>query len=160
MWLAGLPKPLQPGEDIPGQWWTLFHSAQLNRLIEQALKANPNLQAAQAALREADENVGAQEGYFYPSVVGGVTGLRERRLTYTRGDPAGISSPYTLLNVGVNVSYTLDVFGGIRRQVEADQGAVGVPAISIGSDLSDADGECGYCGGSGSFATRPDRGDA
>ncbi|MGA8059666.1 MAG: TolC family protein, partial [Candidatus Binataceae bacterium] len=115
--VGGTPQTLRPGENIPGQWWTLFHSAQLNRLIEQAMKANPSLQAAQAALREADENVGAQEGYLYPSVVGGVTGLRERRLRYARGDPAGLGSPYTLMNVGVNVSYTLDVFGGIRRQV-------------------------------------------
>ena len=117
--IGGAPQTLRPGGDIPGQWWTLFHSSQLNRLIEQALKANPSLQAAQAALREADENVGAQEGYLYPSIVGGVSGLRERRLRYVRGDPAGIGSPYTLMNVGVNVSYTLDVFGGIRRQVEA-----------------------------------------
>jgi NodT family efflux transporter outer membrane factor (OMF) lipoprotein len=119
--IGGAPQTLRPGGDIPGQWWTLFHSSQLNRLIEQALKANPSLQAAQAALRVAQENVGAQEGYLYPSIVGGVSGLRERRLRYVRGDPGGIGSPYTLMNVGVNVSYTLDVFGGIRRQVEADQ---------------------------------------
>jgi NodT family efflux transporter outer membrane factor (OMF) lipoprotein len=48
-----------------------------------------------------------------------VTGIRERRLGYKKGVPNLISSPFNLLNVGVNVSYTLDVFGGIRRQVEA-----------------------------------------
>ena len=117
--VGGAPQTLRPGEDIPGQWWTLFHSSQLNRLINQALEANPNLQAAQAALRVADENVSVQESYFYPTIVGGVSGLRERRLSYTRGIPSRITSPYTLLNVGVSVSYTFDVFGGIRRQVEA-----------------------------------------
>ena len=117
--VGGAPQTLQPGEDIPGQWWTLFHSSQLNRLINQALEANPNLQAAQAALRVADENVSVEESYFYPTIVGGVSGLRERRLSYTRGIPSRITSPYTLLNVGVSVSYTFDVFGGIRRQVEA-----------------------------------------
>jgi NodT family efflux transporter outer membrane factor (OMF) lipoprotein len=117
--IGGAPQTLQPGADIPGQWWTLFHSPQLNRLIEQALRANPDLQAAQAALREADENVSVQESYFYPTIVAGVSGLRERRLTYTQGTPNRIASPYTLLNVGANVSYTFDVFGGIRRQVEA-----------------------------------------
>ena len=61
----------------------------------------------------------AEKGYLYPSVTAGVTGLRERRLFYKTGVPTGISSPFNLLNVGVNVSYTLDVFGGIRRQVEA-----------------------------------------
>jgi outer membrane protein TolC len=33
------------------------------------LKANPSLQAAQALLREADENTSAEKGYYYPSVV-------------------------------------------------------------------------------------------
>ncbi len=117
--IGGAPQALRLGGDIPGQWWTLFHSPQLNRLINQALQANPNLQAAQAALRVADENVSVQEGYFYPTIVAGVSGLRERRLSYSRGTPARIGSPYTLLNVGANVSYTFDVFGGIRRQVEA-----------------------------------------
>src|SRR5712692_898779 len=117
--VGGGPQTLRPGEDIPGQWWTLFHSAQLNRLIEEALKANPNLQAAQAALRQAEQNAAAEQGYLYPSVNAGVTGIRERRLAYKVGVPNLISSPFNLLNVGVNVSYTLDVFGGIRRQVEA-----------------------------------------
>jgi NodT family efflux transporter outer membrane factor (OMF) lipoprotein len=119
--IGGTAQTLQPGGNIPGQWWTLFHSSQLNRLIEQALKANPSLQAAQAALREADENTYAEQGYYYPSVVGGVSGLRQRRLFYRTGVPSGLSSPFTLLNVGVSVSYTFDVFGGIRRQVEEYQ---------------------------------------
>src|ERR1700719_4002146 len=38
------------GLDIPGQWWTLFQSAQLNALIERALKNSPTLESAQAAL--------------------------------------------------------------------------------------------------------------
>ena len=117
--VGGASQTLRPGADIPGQWWTLFHSPQLNLLINQALKANPNLQAAQAALRVADEDVSVQEGYFYPTIVGGISGVRERRLSYTRGIPSRITSPYTLLNVGASVSYTFDVFGGIRRQVEA-----------------------------------------
>lgn len=54
--------------DIPGQWWTLFHSKPLNDLISQALKANPDLEAAQAALRGAWETVYAQQGAFFPSI--------------------------------------------------------------------------------------------
>jgi outer membrane protein TolC len=117
--IGGASQILQPGAEVPGQWWSLFHSAQLDQLIDEALKANPNLAAAQAALREAQENVSAEQGYLYPSVGAGVSGIRERRLFYKTGVPKGISSPFNLLNTGVNVSYTLDVFGGIRRQVEA-----------------------------------------
>src|SRR5271166_2283156 len=54
------------GLDIPGQWWTLFQSAELNALIERALAHSPTLEAAQAALREASENVAAQRGSLYP----------------------------------------------------------------------------------------------
>ncbi|MGC2303190.1 efflux transporter outer membrane subunit, partial [Candidatus Binatus sp.] len=117
--IGGSAQTLQAGGEIPGQWWNLFHSAQLDRLVDEALKANPNVTAAQAALREANESAAAEKGFLYPSVNAGVTGLRERRLFYHTGLPTGITTPYNLLNAGVNVSYTLDVFGGIRRQVEA-----------------------------------------
>ena len=48
------------GMDIPSQWWTLFQSPKLNQLVEQALKANPEVGAAQAALRQAHELYSAQ----------------------------------------------------------------------------------------------------
>src|ERR1700733_15370339 len=48
------------GRDIPGNWWTLFHSKPLQELIEKALKNNHDLKAGQAALRVARENVRAQ----------------------------------------------------------------------------------------------------
>src|SRR5437879_6099449 len=51
--------------DIPGQWWTLFRSAPLNALIEEAIKANPSLQAAQATLRQTQENVLAEGGLLW-----------------------------------------------------------------------------------------------
>jgi len=54
------------GMDIHGQWWTLFHSTALNELVQQSLKSNPTLQAAQATLREANENVAAQRGTLSP----------------------------------------------------------------------------------------------
>src|ERR1700675_2881309 len=41
--------------DIPGEWWDLFHSQQITSLVTQALKANPDVAAAQATLREARE---------------------------------------------------------------------------------------------------------
>src|SRR6202171_5242110 len=50
------------GMDIPGQWWTLFQSAELNALIERGLKNSPTLQAAQAALRQGEEEEGGARG--------------------------------------------------------------------------------------------------
>src|SRR5256885_1615081 len=62
--------------DLPGQWWTLFHSKALNALIGRALAANPDLAAAQAALRVARENVRAQRGTLFPQVDAGFSGTR------------------------------------------------------------------------------------
>jgi NodT family efflux transporter outer membrane factor (OMF) lipoprotein len=109
------------GLDIPGQWWTLFRSAELNALIERALEHNPTLEAAQAALRQANENVAAQRGALYPSVSGSYEGQRSRSSAAELGLPSNQSFLYTLNSASVNVSYTLDAFGGIRRQVEALQ---------------------------------------
>ena len=110
------------GLDIPGQWWTLFQSAQLNALIERALKNSPTLEAAQAALRQAKELAAAQRGNYYPSVSGAFESQRQKASGAAFGIPGFPSSYfYNLDTASVNVSYTLDAFGGVRRQVEALQ---------------------------------------
>ena len=65
--------------DIPYQWWTLFQSPELNTLIEKAIHNNPNLVAAQAALRQAMELVYAQQGFFFPTIQTNFSPSRQRR---------------------------------------------------------------------------------
>ena len=108
-----------PGMDIPAQWWELFHSAQLNRLVERALKANPNLQAAQATLRQAQETAYAAEGVLLPAINASGSVVRQQTRGAQFGQPASPGSLFTLYNASVSVSYGLDVFGGGRRTVEA-----------------------------------------
>ncbi len=63
------------GSDIPGDWWTLFHSTPLNELIEQSLANNPRPQGgAGGVVGGARENVLAQRGAYYPSVGGQLLG--------------------------------------------------------------------------------------
>src|SRR3984957_9161888 len=110
------------GMDIPGQWWTLFQSAQLNALIERGLANSPTLQAAQAALRQANENAAAPRGSYYPSVSGALESQRQKASGAAFGVPGFPASYYyNVQTASVNVSYTLDAFGGTRRQVEALQ---------------------------------------
>jgi len=97
--------------DIPAAWWELFKSASLNHVIDRAIKANPTLGAAKASLLVAKEKANAGYGGFFPSISGNV-GANRSKLTTS-------SNPYTLYNATVNVSYSLDVFGGIRRSVES-----------------------------------------
>src|ERR1700739_3082119 len=53
---GGAAQRFVPGGDLSGEWWSLFQSRPLNDLIDQALRGNPDLQAAQASLRQANEN--------------------------------------------------------------------------------------------------------
>jgi NodT family efflux transporter outer membrane factor (OMF) lipoprotein len=107
--------------DLPGQWWTLFHSKPLNSLIDKALVANPDLQAAQAALVVARENVYVQVGALLPAVDANFTGSRQK---FEIGQPSDVSagSPiYNLFTGQLNISYSPDVFGGTRRAIESLQ---------------------------------------
>ena len=105
--------------DIPGEWWTLFHSKPLDDLIEHSLKANPDLKAAQAALLVVRENVLAQRGAYYPSVTGGLSATHAK----TSSDISPVTNTsalnYSLYTPQVSVSYVPDVFGLNRRTVES-----------------------------------------
>jgi NodT family efflux transporter outer membrane factor (OMF) lipoprotein len=106
--------------DIPGQWWTLFHSTALNTLIDEALKNNPTLPAAEAALRQAWENVYAAEGAFLPTAVVSYAPSSNKTATGVTFTGASSGSPYfTLHTAQVVVTYAPDVFGGTRREVES-----------------------------------------
>jgi NodT family efflux transporter outer membrane factor (OMF) lipoprotein len=106
--------------DIPGQWWTLFHSQPLNDLIEQSIKANPNLTAAQAALRQARENAAAQRGSYFPQVSGEFSASRDLTPTAALSPASATGNPYySLITPQLNVSFVPDVFGANRRAVEA-----------------------------------------
>lgn len=107
-------------EDIPAAWWTLFRSPTLNQLICRGIQNSPNLEAAKAALRQAHENVNVQIGtLLIPNVSGQFTGTRQRFSEDAIGLPGNVSETFNLFNTTVNVSYTPDVFGGNRRQVES-----------------------------------------
>jgi NodT family efflux transporter outer membrane factor (OMF) lipoprotein len=107
------------GLDIAGQWWTLFQSPQLNALIERGLSNSPTLESAQASLRQAKETAAAQRGSYFPSLSGAVSAARQSESGAALGLPQIGSLTYTLDSATLNISYTLDAFGGVRRQVEA-----------------------------------------
>ena len=44
---GGAAQSFVPEKDIPGEWWTLFQSSQLDTLIKESLQANPDVDAAQ-----------------------------------------------------------------------------------------------------------------
>jgi NodT family efflux transporter outer membrane factor (OMF) lipoprotein len=108
--------------DIPEQWWQLFQSEDLNRLVSQALKANPNVDAAKAALRQAHELYRVQQTNFLPDIQGNFTGTRAKNALGTLANPTSLpqANPYyNLYTAQLSLSYFPDVFGATRRSVEA-----------------------------------------
>lgn len=107
------------GQDIPGEWWTLFHSKPLNDLIERSLKANPDIKAAQAALLVARENTAAQRGFYYPSVSAGFGATHAKSSSNLSPVTNTNALTYSLYTPEVSVSFVPDVFGLNRRTVES-----------------------------------------
>lgn len=106
-------------KDIPADWWKIFKSEPLNRLIEKSLTSNPSLQAARASLDSAEATMRASMGSFLPSITGSSAATRQE----TSGATFGALNPdgyiYNLFNTSVSVAYNFDLFGGTRRTVEA-----------------------------------------
>ena len=138
---GGEVQRLIEGRDIPFDWWELFQSPALTALVEKAMKANPTVAAAQAALAQAQELVSAQRGLYYPTVAAsfrperhkvsgntnasqtiGVQGNGENKLPAVQDPthiPHNLPSYYSFFTAELSVGFVPDVFGGNRRQVES-----------------------------------------
>jgi len=117
---GGAAQTFAPQMDIPGEWWALFQSPQLDTLVKESLRANPDVDAAQAALRQARENFYAQQGALFPTITGNASGQQQLSSPAAQGQ-TGASVLYGVTSTSLNVSYTPDVFGGVRRQVESKE---------------------------------------
>jgi NodT family efflux transporter outer membrane factor (OMF) lipoprotein len=117
--------------DIPGQWWEIFHSHAMNNLIEDALKHNPDVQAAQAGLRVGRETTEAQKGAFAPQIAGGYNSYTQK-VSSVVSPPGNSPGPYLRLHTAqVDVSYTPDVFGLVRREVESEEALAAVQHFQV-----------------------------
>jgi NodT family efflux transporter outer membrane factor (OMF) lipoprotein len=113
---GGESQTFVPGQDLPAQWWHLFASSELDELIRLALDGSPDLRSAQAALRQAEDNLQAGSGVLLPQVTGTLNGARQIQ---GPGAAGGRTSFYNVFNADVSVSYVLDIFGGEKRAIEA-----------------------------------------
>jgi len=131
---GGEAQQLIAGRDIEFEWWQAFRSSALNALIDKAFKTNPTIAAAQAALRQAQEFVYAQRGFFFPALdaldqaerhkVAGNNYSSEQPGIQANGDNLttnGVNKPllYTFYTAEVTVGFVPDVLGSNRRQVES-----------------------------------------
>lgn len=97
---------------MDGNWWQLLGSAKLDRVMQQAIAGNLDLEAADATIRQADEALAATRGGLSPQVDMGATGGRQR------ASDASTLATSNFYAVGLQVSFDFDLFGGTRRKVE------------------------------------------
>ena len=145
--LAGAPVPggeeqkIDPSRDIPFDWWKQFGSPKLDALVDKAFRNNPSVAAAQASLKQAQEMVYAQDGFFFPTLgadynftrnkVSGNTanssapGVQGNGSDITPAVQNTASSPhneplfYNFHTAQLTISFVPDVFGANRRKVES-----------------------------------------
>ena len=91
--------------DIPGQWWTLFQSDDLNSLVRQAFKSNADVAAAQAALRQAHELYSAQWTSLLPLAQGSFSADRSEFPAATLSSPTiNSNTTYSLYTAQLTVT--------------------------------------------------------
>ena len=113
----GQAQHFTPGTDIPADWWRLFKSPQLDAIVRQAISNNPTLQAAEASLRQSQDNLRAGYGLYFPQGQAGASASRQLTAPVQQGSQSS-GSIFNLFTASGTISYTLDVFGGKRRTVE------------------------------------------
>jgi len=113
-------KAAQPNDQVAkGKWWEVFEDEQLNKIEEQINVSSQTLKAAQAQFEQARAIVRINRSNLYPSVTAGVNVTRSHQSTNRPNGRLSPASNYTDLQLPVDASYEADVWGRVRRAVEA-----------------------------------------
>ncbi len=115
----------------PGDWWRLYQDPALDRLVAQALSANTDLRVAAANLRAARATVAEARASLLPTTT--VSAGAQRVRTPQQG-PLIPPATTNVIDVGLNVAYEVDLFGRLRRTIEAARADAG--AVKAAYDLT------------------------
>ena len=106
-------------EENKGSWWRVFHDAELDRLEATVAVSNQTLKADEASYRQALARIAEARAGLFPTVA--------FNPSLTRSGPPGTDN----LNAEISGSWTLDVWGRVRRQVEQNGAAAEVSAADL-----------------------------
>ena len=119
-WAAEISDQPSAAENLRLDWWRSFDDPVLTALVERAAMQNLDLRVAEARLREARAARGVARADRYPSIEGGPGYERQR---FSENTPIGRAVPnndsFDLFSMGFDALWEVDIFGGVRRQVEA-----------------------------------------
>ncbi len=118
-WYTTLKNGLVPDKyntETLASWWTTFNDPELSNLINRALSGNLDIKTAKAKIREVRAKSNISKAKLFPSF--DATGSTAQNLS---NESTGNNETTVLYNTGFDASWEVDVFGGVRRSVEADE---------------------------------------
>jgi NodT family efflux transporter outer membrane factor (OMF) lipoprotein len=128
------PSPWRPGDPkdaIPkGQWWTLFHDAELDALEARAADANQTLKSAAAQYEQARALTALTLSSIYPRLSAAAQAER-LRVSGTRAGAGGEGSTQNSVTLPLSVSYEVDLFGKRLRSIEASRASLEASAAVL-----------------------------
>jgi NodT family efflux transporter outer membrane factor (OMF) lipoprotein len=126
-WSGEAPDATVPaGTAALARWWTLFGDPQLDFLLEQAVAANRDLRIAAARIREARARRGVTAADAWPGVDLGAAYERSRDSENSAAGRTSSESAHDLFQAGFDANWELDIFGRVKRAVEAAEATIGV----------------------------------
>ena len=115
-------KVAQPADDAPrGSWWEAYRDPELDALVVQVDISNQTVKAAEARMREALAATQGARAAMWPVVNANGVALRSSHGTgssTSANTQSGVNNSY---NVALAVSWEVDLWGGIRRSIEASE---------------------------------------
>ena len=125
-----------PQAHLPkGSWWEVFDDEDLNRLETQAADANQQLKAAVARFDQARANADVARSGLFPRIGTAFTATRQRasanRPNIQTGEPVGVGPTYDNFTLPFDLSYELDLWGRVRRQVESARAVMQANAADL-----------------------------
>lgn len=123
-------KVATPADDVPrGAWWRIYGDADLDALEDAATAANQNVALAEANYRAANALVAAARANYFPVVSADASIARSSRGTGNVGGTG--ASVSTTRSVTFDASWEIDLWGRVRRQVEAQRASADASAVDI-----------------------------
>lgn len=124
----------QPKDNVlRGNWWEIYAIPELDALERQVAAANQNVAQAEANFRQAQALVRASRSGYYPAVTGGASVTRSRRSSEMGG--RGASNDFLL---PIDFSWEIDLWGRVRRTVEANQAGAQATQADLASAILSA----------------------
>lgn len=122
-WAASLSPDLKKGNPSLEKWWKGFNDPVLNELIDRTREANPNLRIASQQIAEARALRGVAQSLILPSANGTGDYIRSRASENVFATPP--ENPANLYTAGFDAGWEIDVFGGLRRNIESADAGIG-----------------------------------